>query len=439
MSQNIGFISTRFAGTDGVTLESEKWAEILEASGHKCFWLAGELNKDSEKGILVEEAHFQNAQNIWINEQVFGRKRRDAAVTDLIHDLRASLKSRLYEFIERFKLDLLIAENVLTIPMHIPLGLALTEVVAETLLPTIAHHHDFFWERVRFSINAVSDYLSMAFPPNLSNIEHVVINSAAREELAHRRGISSIIVPNVIDFHNPPAVSHQRTQNFKRTIDLDPDDYIILQPTRIVKRKGIEYAIDLVRELRPLPCKLVISHEAGDEGFEYPDWIQEYARDRHVDLRLVQTRIAGPWAGQPSKEKGYSLWDIYPVADFITYPSRIEGFGNAFLEAVYFKKPILINRYATFVRDIEPQGFDLVVMDGFLAKKTIGNVRQVLESVTRREKMVNTNYKIAMRHYSYAVLQKQLNSMMINFFGTQIPQHLKRVMRYLTERIKEDS
>ena len=439
MSQNIGFISTRFAGTDGVTLESEKWAEVLEASGHKCFWLAGELNKDSDMGILVEEAHFQHAQNIWINEQVFGRKRRNAAVTDLIHDLRASLKSRLYEFVARFKLDLLIAENVLTIPMNIPLGLALTEVVAETLLPTIAHHHDFFWERVRFSINAVSDYLSMAFPPNLANIEHVVINSAAREELAHRRGISSIIVPNVIDFHNPPAVNHQRTKDFKRAIDLDPDDYIILQPTRIVKRKGIEYAIDLVRELRPLPCKLVISHEAGDEGFEYPDWIQEYARDRHVDLRLVQTRIAGPWAGQPNKEKEYSLWDIYPVADFITYPSRVEGFGNAFLEAVYFKKPILINRYATFVRDIEPQGFDLVVMDGYLTKKTIGNVRQVLESATRREKMVNTNYKIAMRHYSYAVLQKQLNSMMINFFGTQIPQHLKKVMRYLTDRINEDS
>jgi glycosyltransferase involved in cell wall biosynthesis len=187
-----------------------------------------------------------------------------------------------------------------------------------------------------------------------------------------------------------------------------------------------------------LPCKLVISHEAGDEGFDYPDWIQEYARDRQVDLRLVQTRIADPWAGQRNTDGEYSLWDIYSFADFITYPSRIEGFGNAFLEAVYFKKPILINRYATFVRDIEPQGFDLVVMDGFLTKKTIAKVRQILESVTRREKMVNTNYEIAMRHYSYAVLQKQLNSMMINFFGTQVPQHLKKVVRYLTQRIKED-
>jgi hypothetical protein len=54
MIQNIGFISTRFAGTDGVTLESGKWAEVLEVSGHKCFWLAGELDKDSDKGKKAE-------------------------------------------------------------------------------------------------------------------------------------------------------------------------------------------------------------------------------------------------------------------------------------------------------------------------------------------------------------------------------------------------
>jgi hypothetical protein len=94
--------------------------------------------------------------------------------------LRSHLKSKLHDFIKQFDIDLLIAENVLTIPLHVPLGLALTETVAETQLPTIAHHHDFYWERVRFSVNAVSDYIRMAFPPNLGNIRHVVINSAAQ-------------------------------------------------------------------------------------------------------------------------------------------------------------------------------------------------------------------------------------------------------------------
>ena len=56
--------------------------------------------------------------------------------------------------------------------------------LAETQIPTIAHHHDFYWKRVLFTVNAVNDYISMAFPPNLPNIEHVVINSTAREELS---------------------------------------------------------------------------------------------------------------------------------------------------------------------------------------------------------------------------------------------------------------
>jgi hypothetical protein len=41
MEKNIGFVSTRFAGNDGVSLEAAKWAEVLEASGHRCYWFAG--------------------------------------------------------------------------------------------------------------------------------------------------------------------------------------------------------------------------------------------------------------------------------------------------------------------------------------------------------------------------------------------------------------
>ena len=83
---------------------------------------------------------------------------------------------------------------------------------------------------------------------------------------------------------------------------------------------------------------------------------------------------------------------------------------------------MLINRYATFVRDIEPQGFDLAVMDGFLSGKTVRNVIEILESSERREIMVNYNYEVAARHYSYAVLRTKLNDIMNYFFGNSIKQ-----------------
>ena len=43
---NIGFISTRFAGTDGVSLETKKWARVLEKERFHCFYFAGELDLD---------------------------------------------------------------------------------------------------------------------------------------------------------------------------------------------------------------------------------------------------------------------------------------------------------------------------------------------------------------------------------------------------------
>ncbi len=422
MHKNIGFVSTRFAGADGVSLESSKWADILQQSGHRCFWFAGALDHVPDDSFHVPEAHFKNDRNLWINDRVFGQKGRKQPITEAIHELRSYLKIKLHEFIKQFEIDLLIAENALTIPLHVPLGLALTETIAETQLPTIAHHHDFYWERVRFSVNAVNDYIQMAFPPNLNNIRHVVINSAAQEQLALRTGIASTIIPNVLDFENPPRVSKKRTEIFRQSIGLQPDDRMILQPTRIVQRKGIEFAIELVKELKNNKNKLVISHEAGDEGFEYVEWLKEYACEHGVDLRLVSIQIRDPWNGNGKNGSQYSLWDVYPYADFITFPSLYEGFGNAFIEAIYFKKPILVNRYATFVRDIEPLGFDLAVMDGFLSKKTVQSVVDILESSKRRKKMVGNNYAIAARHYSYSILRNQLSAIMKSFFGDEIEQ-----------------
>ena len=73
MRLNVGFVSTRFAGTDGVTLESSKWAEIFQQNGHRCFWLAGELDRRNGSGYLVKEAHFQDPTNVWISREVIGK------------------------------------------------------------------------------------------------------------------------------------------------------------------------------------------------------------------------------------------------------------------------------------------------------------------------------------------------------------------------------
>jgi len=232
----IGFISTRFQGLDGVSLETAKWVSLLERYHHRCFWFGGELDTDPERSVLVPEAYFRHPANLALEKQLFGTAIRSRAVTDTLQRQKEFLKDRLYEFVNRFELELLVAENVLSLPMQVPLGMALTELIAETGLPTIAHHHDFFWERPRFLLNSVKDILDMAFPPDLPSIRHVVINSQARQDLAGKRGIASQLIYNVIDFERELSPVDDFNRDFRADLSFAPEDLLILQPTRVISR-----------------------------------------------------------------------------------------------------------------------------------------------------------------------------------------------------------
>jgi len=43
---SFGFISTRLAGLDGVSLETQKWADVMRTKGSRVYYMAGELDTD---------------------------------------------------------------------------------------------------------------------------------------------------------------------------------------------------------------------------------------------------------------------------------------------------------------------------------------------------------------------------------------------------------
>jgi len=417
-SLNIGFVSTRFKGLDGVTLEASKWAAILEGFHHRCFWFAGELDKPPEESMLVPEAFFQDPGNLALERDLFGRQSRSRDASDRIHAQKEFLKDRLYEFIDRFDLDLLVAENVLAIPMHIPLGVALTEVIVETGIAAIGHHHDFYWERPRFLLNAVPDILGMAFPPDLPSMKHVVINTVAQKDLAAKRGISSQLIYNVVDFREAGTGVDEFNRSFRADMGFDDEDVLILQPTRVVSRKGIEQALYLIERLNVPKVKLIISHSLSDEGPDYYEWIKEAAARQRVPVHFIHNRVRHGRAYTEDGKKLFTLWDVYPHVDLITYPSLYEGFGNAFLEAILFKKPLLVNRYSVYIVDIEPKGFDVVAIDGYLSNTAVRQVEEVLRDPERRRRMVERNFELGRKYFSYRVLRRGLGSLLTSFFGT---------------------
>jgi glycosyltransferase involved in cell wall biosynthesis len=403
----VGFISTRLAGTDGVSLETEKWAKVFEEEGFEWYYFAGEIDSPPERSYRVPEAHFTHPEIREIYRSCFGVRIRPRQITDRITRLADHLKNHLYAFIEKYGIELLVPQNALTIPLNLPLGVALTQLISETGMPVIAHHHDFFWERQHFKINAAWEYLNMAFPPHLPTIRHVVINSSGGNQLSLRTGISSTIIPNVMDFQNPPPPPDDYAADVRRNFGLEEDELLILQPTRVVKRKGIEHAIELVHRLG-MKAKLVISHASGDEGHDYERRVRDYSKIMRVDTVFVSSIINERRGMTPDGQKIYTLEDVYPHADLVTYPSNFEGFGNAFLEAVYFRKPIVVNTYSIYTMDIQPKGFDVIEIDGYVTEEAVVKTRLVLENAERRRQMVEKNYEIAQRCYSYDVLRKRL-------------------------------
>jgi glycosyltransferase involved in cell wall biosynthesis len=119
----------------------------------------------------------------------------------------------------------------------------------------------------------------------------------------------------------------------------------------------------------------------------------------------------------PDGRKIYTLADVYPQADIVTYPSTIEGFGNAFLEAVYYRRPIVVNNYSIFDVDIKPKGFQVIEFDGYITDTAVQYVQQVLAQPDLAHAMTETNYKLARRYYSYQVLERRLQTLISNVFG----------------------
>ena len=435
-SHNVGFISTRIAGTDGVSLETAKWADVFKRVGFACYYFAGELDRPTECSYPLGEAHFQHPEIKEVFQHCFGVRVRKRAVTQKIQTLKRMLKDHLYKFIEKFDIDLLVPENALTIPLNLPLGIALTEIISETGMPTIAHHHDFFWERQHFMTNAAWEYLNMAFPPHLPTIQHVVINSSADNQLSLRTGISPTVIPNVMDFENPPPMADtfescgfnsqysaraadDYASDVRQALGVADDVLLVLQPTRVVKRKGIEHAIELVHRLG-MKAKLIISHASGDEGYDYERRVREYSKLMKVDTYFVSSIINEERGLTESGRKIYKLEDVYPHADLVTYPSTFEGFGNAFLEAIYYCRPIVVNTYSIYAMDIKPKGFSVIEMDGYVSDETVRRTRKILTDPELRSNMVKHNYETAQKYYSYSVLHNKLKNLISDCTGCQL-------------------
>ncbi len=404
---NIGYLSFRIAGTDGVSLEAERWKIILERMGHKVTFIAGELD---QSGILIRKLHFSHPEIYEVHEALINLQTDYDKFEKTIFTQAGEIEGELRQIFKKIKFDKLIISNVFSLPIHFPLAVALERVINEFKIETISRNHDFWWERERYLKSDCLEFFKRFFPPVNNNITHVTINKIAQKELFERTGINSQVIADSFDFNsnlnNPDSFSNC----FRSDFNLNESDIIFLQATRIVPRKNIEASIELVKKLNDPRIILVMAGFSGDESGDYLEKLKNQAKKAQIRTKFIGSQVK---ANREIKDglKFYTLWDAFINCDFTTYPSTFEGFGNQFIEAVYFKKPILVNRYPVYVSDIEPLGFETVAINKKITKKTVEKVRNLLNNPSEVKKMVEKNYSLAKKHFSFEATQKKIEKL----------------------------
>ena len=421
---NIGIIIGRIGDVDGVALETEKWIHVLEKLGHTVFLLSGRFKEDfvpKERQTLLRLLSFFSPECEWEQNRAFFFPPDDPdELMSHIHEHASIVANTIFSWVIKNRLETILVENASALPCHLSMGLGIKIAVERMHIPVITHDHDFSWERgdrYKSPFPEIQHLVETAFPLQLPHVRHCVINSNAKSELRERFDIDALVVPNVMDFSKVYALKDDYNSDLPASLGLAADDIPLFQITRIVERKGIEVAIDLVDRLDDSRVKLVVTGSAADDarkGYFKKLKREITARGLTKQVLFAYHKILSHRESGPDGSKIYSLSDAYANATACTYFSTYEGFGNAFVEAVLAKKPVFVNNYKpVFWPDIGSKGFHCVLLeDNDLTDDSVAEISSIIHDPDLQRDIAEHNFALGRKYFSYDVLEEKLNQVL---------------------------
>jgi len=330
------FVSFRLGLTDGVSVVATQWMRAFESIGFEVLTVAGEGPVDHEVPGLA------------IDADVGPKPEEMAAVLDGV--------------------DLVVVENVLTIPMNLSASAALAGALQGR--PALLHHHDPPWQRARY--RHITE-----LPADDPAWRHVTINKLTAAEMGER-GIAASVVYNGFDTDPPDG----DRRGMRAALDVDDDELLVVQPARAIERKDVARGIQTAEEIG---ATFWITGPA-EEGFQPTlDALVTAARCRVIHRRA------------------HDVNDLYAAADLVVFPSTWEGFGNPPIEASIRCRPVAVGRYPV-AEELRALGFRW--MD---ARDSIA-----IAEATRAPDPVSLahNRELADRHFSLARMQERVHGVL---------------------------
>ncbi|HET7010529.1 MAG TPA: glycosyltransferase family 4 protein [Anaerolineales bacterium] len=251
-------------------------------------------------------------------------------------------------------LDAMIVHNALSLHKNLALTAALWDLWRERAWPKlIAWHHDLAWDR--------SDYIDQLHPGEPWGLlrsawpgaAQVTVSDSTRDRWAALTRLppkSVHVIPPGVD----PAGFGRWTEQTNRiyaSLALEMADIVLLLPSRITRRKNIEFAIEVLGAMRQksaLDARLLITgppgpHNPANRG--YLDDLLEARRRLRLDMAVHFLYRLEPEEPEPLEEA--TVADLFQMADALLFPSLDEGFGIPILEAGLARLPV-------FCSDIAP-------------------------------------------------------------------------------------
>jgi glycosyltransferase involved in cell wall biosynthesis len=279
-------------------------------------------------------------------------------------------------------------------------------------------------------------------PPSEPGLEHVVLTSYASHILRTIKRVQPKVIPNCEDFDNPVQLDDYNS-DFREQMGFGENDILIVQPTRIVRRKRIEDSVELVGKLVSKYTELagrvhfIISLYQGDEPDKnYIGQIRELTEKYGIPLHLISGRVSSERGTNEQGEKLYTNRDVLANADLVTYLPIWEGFGNALLEAIAAKVPVVTTEYLVYKTDIKIVGFqnveirDIYSENGALIipERAVDEMNYLITHPRERARIVNRNFRIGQKEFGFDTLRESIKQV-IDDYAPEILASRKRIQK----------
>ena len=446
----IALMHFRVYETDGVSLEMNKWRLSFDKMNHETLYISGSKPKSND--IYIKELDYRSKYNKIIHQNAFVKLtdfKDKQGLLDFIEEYSMKIYNKLKRIIIEEEIDILVPNNISSLGFNLPVGLATARLAKDNIVTIIYHHHDFHWERERYStplFKEIEYYLDEYFPYS-DNAKHCVINHIAQEELYKRKGVKATVVPNVFDFLQDLWVKDDYNHDLRNKLGIKQNDIVFLQATRIVARKAIELAYRVLEEVNNLLPKYIGKslyngeivgkdstihfvlaglNELPEDKFGYLDSL---LHSGNIEIHYIND-IVDHSRNEKANKKIYSLWDIYTIADFITFTSILEGWGNQLLEGLFAKKPMLIYEYPVFKTDIKKYDFGLITIDTKLERDCTTKLYSIDKNLSIVKAKQVLNFLFDKKMY-----EEEVDNNFIKAKGNLSYQNLFQILENITKNI----